>query len=56
MTIAGLNTTDPTVDGDSARIGPADDSLPAPPDHEDVVKESDQSEPEQTEVPDAVLD
>ena len=26
------------------------------PDHEDVVRESDQAEPENTEVPDAILD
>jgi hypothetical protein len=56
MTIAGLNSTDPTTDGESPRIGPVDGSLPAPPDHEDVVDESDQPEPENTEVPDAVLD
>jgi hypothetical protein len=61
MTTAGLNATDPTTDGESARIAPADDSLPTPPDHEDpdhedVVEESDQTEPENTEVPDAILD
>jgi hypothetical protein len=56
MTMPGLNATDPTTDSESARITPADDSLPAPPDHEDVVDESDQPEPENTEVPDAILD
>jgi hypothetical protein len=71
MTTAGLNATDPTTDGESARIAPADDSLPTPPDHEDPdhedpdhedpdhedpVRESDQAEPENTEVPDAILD
>ena len=55
MTTTGLNSTDPTTDGESARIGPADDSLPVPPDHEEIVEESDQPEPENTEVPDAVL-
>jgi hypothetical protein len=56
MTTPGLNVTDPITDIDSPRIGPVDESLPAPPDHEDVVDESDQPEPENTEVPDAVLD
>ena len=66
MTTAGLNATDPTTDAESARIAPADDSLPTPPDHEDpghndpdnedLVQESDQTEPENTEVPDAILD
>jgi hypothetical protein len=56
MTTAGLNATDPTTDSEAARIAPADDSLPTPPDHEDVVEESDQPEPENTEVPDAILD
>jgi hypothetical protein len=56
MTTPGLNVTDPITDGDSPRIGPADESLPTPPDHEDVVDESDQPEPENTEVPDAILD
>jgi hypothetical protein len=55
MTIAGLNSTDPITDSEAARIGPADDTLPVPPDHEDVVDSSDQPEPENTEVPDAVL-
>jgi hypothetical protein len=56
MTTVGLNATDPITDPESARIGPADESLPIPPDHEDVVDESDQPEPENTEVPDAILD
>ena len=44
------------TDSDTARIGDWDPSLPEPPDHEDVAEESDQPEPENTEVPDAVLD
>jgi len=55
MTSPGLNATDPTTDGEWPGIGPADDSLPDPPEHEEVVAESDQPEPENTEVPDAIL-
>jgi len=56
MTNPGLNATDPTTDSEAARIATMDESLPYPPDHEDLVEDSDQPEPEQTEVPDAIFD
>jgi hypothetical protein len=56
MSDPGLNAPDPVADVDAERIGPMDDSLPEPPDHEVEIDEADQDEPERTEVPDAVLD
>jgi hypothetical protein len=51
MTTPGLNQADPVTDTDEIRIGPVDDSLPETPDHQDVVDEAEEPEPEDTEVP-----
>lgn len=47
MTDPSMNAADPIADEAYPRIGPMDTSLPETPDHEDIVDESDQPEPEQ---------
>jgi len=53
MTDPSMNASDPVADEASPRIGPVDLSLPEPPDHEDIVDEAEQAEPEDTELPEA---
>jgi hypothetical protein len=51
MTTPGFNEADPVLDADEPRIEQGDETLPPTPDHDDIVDEADQREPEDQPMP-----